>query len=66
MRQCEVAESVQNVLDALEEGFPSGAVRSRCQILAKSVAQEDRWRGAAWPKTLATLLGSYVDAAVQG
>jgi hypothetical protein len=67
LRQSEVAESIQNVLDAIEEGFPVPEVQSQCQVLAAAVvAQESAWVGAELGSTLRKLLESYVDAAVQG
>jgi hypothetical protein len=68
VRQSEVAESIQNVLDAIEEGFPVAAeVQSQCHVLAAAVAEhEATWSGSALNTTLRALLNSYVDAAVQG
>jgi len=67
LRQLEVADSIQNVLDAIEEGFPVPEVQSQCQVLAAAVGeQEAAWFGSALGATLENLLNSYVDAAVQG
>lgn len=67
LRQLEVADSIQNVLDAIEEGFPVPEVQSQCQVLATAVvAQEAAWVGSALGTTLRNLLDSYIDAAVQG
>jgi hypothetical protein len=67
LRQSEVAESIQNVLDAIEEGYPVADVQSQCQVLAAAVAaQESAWSGSALASTLEKLLESYVDTAVQG
>lgn len=67
LRQLEVADGIQNVLDAIEEGFPVPEVQSQCQVLAAAVVeQEAAWCGSALGTTLRNLLNSYVDAAVQG
>jgi len=66
MRQTETADAVLSVLDALEEGFPVPAARSRCRVLANLVSDEVAWTNSAKGSTLSALLCGYVDAAVEG
>ena len=65
-RQVEVAESVQNVLDALEEGFPVPCVQIRAQGLSLLLAREAGWSGEALQSTLFSMVNGCIDAAVQG
>lgn len=64
-RQVEVSEDIQNVLDALESGFPVPSVQARSQGLSKLLAREAGWSGDAWHSTLYALLNGYIDSAVQ-
>lgn len=65
-RQVEVSEDVQNVLNALQDGFPVPMVQTRSQSLSKLLAREAGWSGEAWQTTLQALLNGYIDSAVQG
>ena len=67
LRQSELAESVQNVLDALEEGFPVASVQGRCRVLSRVVGEEGAWGrgGGRLCETMRTLLDTYVEAGVR-
>lgn len=65
-RQTEVADSVQFVLDALEEGFPVPSARARSQILAELLNDESCWGAQRKAHTLGSILSGYIDSAIEG
>lgn len=65
LRQHEIAESIMAVLDALQEGFPCASISKRSAILVKLLADENAWHCDRTAATLATLLGGYLDAALE-
>lgn len=65
-RQVELANCVQGVLDALEEGFPAPAVKARSRVLGKLLTDEQAWGPARRGAGLAQVVCGYIDAAVEG
>lgn len=63
--QTEISMSIMAVLDALQEGFPCNSITKRSEILIKLVTDEDAWHIDRTPATLASLLGGYLDSALE-
>jgi hypothetical protein len=67
LRQAELADAVQAVLDALEDGFPAPSqARARSQTLGALLADEAAWERGGAAALLGQLVCGYVDAAVEG
>jgi len=63
--QYEVADSILEVLDALQEGFPCPSTCKRARVLMRLVNDVEAWTQERSSATLASILGGYIDAALQ-
>ena len=63
--QYEVADSILEVLDALQDGFPCPSTCKRARVLMLLVNDVEAWTQERSSATLASILGGYIDATLQ-
>lgn len=64
--QLEVSESILQVIDSIQEGFPCSQSSKRTEVLAVLVSDEQAWIPSRSSATLASILGGYIDASIEG
>lgn len=64
--QIEVSESILQLIDSIQEGFPFTQNAKRTEVLALLVSDEQAWVPSRSSATLASILGGYIDASIEG
>jgi hypothetical protein len=64
--QLEVSESILQLIDSIQEGFPFTQNAKRTEVLALLVSDEGAWIPSRSSATLASLLGGYIDVSIEG
>ena len=64
--QLEVVESLMEVLDAIQEGFPCPSTLKRANVLGMLISDERAWTPSRTSATLASILAGFIDAAIAG
>jgi hypothetical protein len=64
--QLEVVESLMEVLDAIQEGFPCPSTLKRANVLGMLISDERAWTPSRTSATLASILAGFIDAAIVG
>lgn len=63
--QAEVVESILQLLDSIQDGFPCLQNSQRTDTLAILVSDEQAWIPKRSSATLASILGGYIDASIE-
>jgi hypothetical protein len=64
--QLEVSESILQLIDSIQEGFPFTQNAKRTEVLALLVSDEGAWIPSRSSATLASILGGYIDVSIEG
>ena len=63
-QQSDVIESLHEILDAMQDGFPCLSALKQATRISKLLSDENAWKPSRSLATMATMLGGYIEAAV--